>query len=223
MPTNASAKTRSPEQKQRRKLLWISREADRCAANEKRFRARYDELKIEMARHGQIIGPIADLDRYDDPVRRFEVLKARVERWEALWSITLRKRETRGKIMIGGAILAELADLDPADPADASLFARLVDLLDRRVLRVRDRQMIRQMLDGAARDSTPLPLRPGGPLDEDMKTALKVIGEGFTFFEDPAVVRFPGVEPPPAEDGETFADTLDGEDFEGDQGDAAAV
>jgi hypothetical protein len=191
LATKARTKPRSPEQKKRRRELWVSREDDRRAAAERQFRARYDELKADMARHGQIIGPIADLEKYDDPVRRFEILKARVQRWEALWSISLRKLETRGKIIIGGALLAEVTDLDTSDHTEAALLSRLVDLLDRRVLRVRDRLVIRQLLDGASKASTPLPLRAGGPLDEDMETALKAIGESFAAFDNPAVIRMP--------------------------------
>jgi hypothetical protein len=94
---------RSAAQKQRRLELKVIR-AD------ERYRARYQALKAEMAASGHAIGTIRDLDEMfaNDPRRRYEVLKARVDRWDALWSITKRKRETRAEIVLGGAVLAEL-------------------------------------------------------------------------------------------------------------------
>ena len=104
------------------------------------------------------------------------MLKARVERLEAFWAINQRKRETRGKIIIGGALLAEAADFEVGD-RDA-LLERLVDILDRRVDRVRDRLTVRELLGNA-----PLPLRPGGDLDEDAETALAAAGEVLPDFD----------------------------------------
>jgi hypothetical protein len=132
-----------------------------------------------MARVGMKIGGVSDLDAMDDPQRRFDVLKARVERWEAQWSIAFRKRDTRAKIIIGGAVLAELASIVADDPAPSpSLSSIITALLDRRVLTVRDRLAIRELLgDGA------LALRPGGDVGEDLQTALKKAGETLRLFD----------------------------------------
>jgi hypothetical protein len=182
-----TSKPRTEAQKLRRKELWVAREADRREAAEVRSLARYEELKLEMARHGQTIGTLADALAIADPMRRSEVIKARVERWDALWSITLRKRDTRGKIVLGGAILAELAFLEGADEADREFRRRLVDLLDRRVLRIRDRLLVRDLVTPSSTGETALPLRPGGSLSEGLEDALKAIGEGFTAFDADAL------------------------------------
>ena len=192
-PSRPKATTpRTEAQKQRRKDLWVAREADRQQAAEARCLARYEELKLEMARHGQIIGSLADVLVIEDPTRRFEIVKARVERWDALWSITLRKRDIRGKIVLGAALLAETAFLDPDNPDDVEFRRKLVDLLDRRVLRVRDRLLVRDLLSGATMTPPPLPLRPGGRLDEGLATALAAVGEGFESFESDALAMSVG-------------------------------
>jgi hypothetical protein len=183
----AESKPRSEQQKQRRKELWLAREADRRTAAQTLFLARYEELKLEMARHGQTIGTLADALKIEDLAHRFEVIKARVERWDALWSITLRKRDTRGKIILGGAILAELAFLDPAQEEDREFRRRLIDVLDQRVLRIRDRLLVRDLLTAATRVETPLPLRPGGELSENLHDALAAIGETYASFDDEAL------------------------------------
>ena len=192
-PSRPKATTpRTEAQKQRRKELWVAREADRQLAAEARCLARYEELKLEMARYGQIIGSLADVLVIEDPTRRFEIVKARVERWDALWSITLRKRDTRGKIVLGAALLAETAFLDLDNPDDAAFRRRLVDLLDRRVLRVRDRLLVRDLLSGPTMTPTALPLRPGGQLDEVLATALAAMGEGLESFESDALAMSVG-------------------------------
>jgi hypothetical protein len=178
-----ASKPRTDAQKQRRRELWLAREADRRTAAGARCLARYEELKLEMARHGQIIGTLADAEAIEDPAHRFEVIKARVERWDALWSITLRKRDTRAKIILGGAVLAEIAYLRDDDPADREFRRRLVGLLDRRVLRIRDRLLIRDLLTATVTGESPLPLRPGGAPGETLEQALAAIGEGFTSFD----------------------------------------
>jgi hypothetical protein len=176
-------KPRTDAQKLRRKELWVARRVDRQAAAASRCLIRYEELKAEMARHGQVIGSLADALAIEDPARRADVVKARVERWDALWSQTLRKRDLRGKIVLGGALLAELAAQEGHEEQDAEFRRRLVELLDRRVLRVRDRLLIRDLLIGATGAETPLPLRPGGDLGETLAEALAAVGEGFAAFD----------------------------------------
>lgn len=170
----------------------MAREADRQAAAETRYLARYDELKLEMARHGQVIGGLADALAIEDPDHRFEVVKARVERWDAQWNIALRKRDTRGKIVLGGALLAELSSLDLADEADRDFHGRLVDLLDRQVLRVRDRLLLRDLITGATNAETPLPLRSRGALGEALADALAAVGESFASFDREALAMSVG-------------------------------
>ena len=182
-----ASKPRTEAQKLRRKELWVAREGDRQTTAVTRCLARYEELKAEMARHGQIIGPLADALAIEDPGRRADVVRARVERWDALWSLTLRKRDLRGKIILGGAILAELAVLDLHDETDREFRRRLVELLDQRVLRIRDRLLLRDLLSVATSEETALPLRPGGDLNEALAEALAAIGEGFTSFDAEAI------------------------------------
>lgn len=175
---------RTDAQKQRRKELWAAREADRKAgrrlSEEDALTLRLEELEAALRDQGHVgihnRRHVTPLDEIEDDVQRFAVLKARVERLEALWAINQRKRETRGKIIIGGALLAEAADFDVED-RDA-LLERLVDILDRRVERVRDRLTVRELLGNA-----PLPLRPGGDLDEDAETALAAAGEVLPDFD----------------------------------------
>jgi hypothetical protein len=116
------------------------------------------------------------LEDIEDDVRRFHVLKARVERLEALWSINQRKRETRGKIIIGGAVLAEAGE--GLMLGDSALLAQLVDILDRRVDRVRDRLTVRELLG-----NVPLSLRPGGDKAESLDDALRIAGEVLPNFD----------------------------------------
>ena len=145
---------------------------------------RYEELKAAMRRVGLRIGPISDIARkLDDPMARFEMLAARVERWDALWSITLRKRETRGKIIIGGAVLARVADLVESDQTDRDFLAAIVALLDERVPRVRDRLVVRELLNATDTGEVALPLRPGGALEETLEQALATLGESLSAFE----------------------------------------
>jgi len=175
---------RTEAQKQRRKELWAAREADRKTgrrlSEEDALTLRLEELEAALRDQGHVgihnRRHVTPLDEIEDDVQRFAVLKARVERLEALWAINQRKRETRGKIIIGGALLAEAADFD-VDDRDA-LLERLVDILDRRVDRVRDRLTVRELLGNA-----PLPLRPGGDLDEDAETALAAAGEVLPDFD----------------------------------------
>jgi hypothetical protein len=98
-------------------------------------------------------GHVTPLAKITDETRRLEVWRARVERLEALLDSTERKRETRAKIVLGATLLAE-AQGDPQDP----LMARVMEILDRRVDRPRDRLAIAEML------GLPLaPVRGGAP------------------------------------------------------------
>ena len=175
---------RTEAQKARRKALWAARDADRRLgrrlSEEDALTHRLAELEAALRDHGQLgvhnRRHVRPLDDIDDDAQRFAVLKARVERLEALWAINQRKRETRGKIIIGGALLAEVADLVVEDRDD--LLERLVDILDRRVDRVRDRLTVRELLG-----DPPLPLRPGGNPDEDAQSALAAAGEDLPDFD----------------------------------------
>jgi len=171
-------KPRTELQKQRRKDLWLARSEDRKTRRngetEADLRARLQALEKALRDHGHD-GVHArrhsrPLEEITDDAERFSILKARVERLEALWSIDRRKRETRGKIIIGGALLAEL--IDAAASGDPSLLASVLDILDRRVETVRDRLTVRELLGDA-----PLPLRPGGDLKDGLEDALKAAGE----------------------------------------------
>jgi hypothetical protein len=174
---------RTEAQKQRRRDLWAAREADRNLgkrlSEEDALKLRLEELEAALRDQGQAgihsKRHTTPLEAIEDDEKRFAVLKARVERLEAFWAINQRKRETRGKIIIGGALLAELADFDVADRDQ--LLARLVDILDQRVDRVRDRLTVRELLGNA-----PLPLRRGGDLDEDVQHAIHAAGEDLPDF-----------------------------------------
>lgn len=167
---------RTEAQKSRRRALWEARAEERSGRRrldlEADLQARYEALETALREGGQDgvhkrrhIRPLEDIR---DEAERFAVLKARVERLEALWSVSRRKRETRGKIIIGGALLAELIDAVAA--GDRELLAVTLDILDRRVASARDRLTVRDLLGDA-----PLPLRPGGdpsdPLDQALATA----------------------------------------------------
>ena len=147
----------------------VNNQVDRLAELETALREAGQE-GVHKQRH---VTPLEDIE---DDAKRFHVLKARVERLEALWSINKRRRETRGKIIIGGALLAEAGDARFA--GDDELLARLVDILDRRVERVRDRLTVRELLG-----NVPLPLRPGGDLDEDAESALQAAGDRLPDFD----------------------------------------
>ena len=154
MPGRPTHRPRTEAQKQRRKALWEAR-AEASAKPVRRRRdaeRRPDRAPAWMSAGGRPSGPgpgrdralachsTRPLDEITDDAERFSVLKARVERLEALWSIDRRKRETRGKIILGGALLAELIDaglLQAAigEPAGRRSLHR--DILDRH--RVRDR------------------------------------------------------------------------------------
>jgi hypothetical protein len=175
---------RTEAQKQRRRQLWEARANDRALvarlSEEDALKVRLDELETALRDAGAVgihnRRHTVPLDDIADDGQRFHVLKARVERLEALWSINRRKRETRGKIIIGGALLAEAAD--GIAQGDSELLQRLVDIIDRRVELVRDRLTVRELLG-----DVPLPLRPGGEVEEGVEEALAAAGEGLPRFD----------------------------------------
>ena len=165
---------RSEAQKQRRREVWEARTEERGRSRDARLEVdltdRLHALEAALRDHGRdgVHGRrhSRPLDAIADDAERLSVLKARVERLEALWAIDRRKRETRGKIILGGALLAEL--IDAAAVGEGGLLTTLLDVLDRRVEAVRDRLTIRELLGDA-----PLPLRPGGDRHDDLEHALK--------------------------------------------------
>lgn len=177
-------RVRSEAQKQRRRDLWEARAQDRQRTSrlseEDALKVRLDELESALRDVGRsgvhTRRNTIPLEQIEDDEQRFHVLKARVERLEALWSINQRKRETRGKIIIGGALLAEAAD-EMID-GESELLRRLVDIIDRRVERVRDRLTVRELLG-----NVPLPLRPGGDAAEGAEDAFAAAGEDLPDFD----------------------------------------
>lgn len=83
-----------------------------------------------------------ELDPIDKIERRLAVNEAREKRLEALAAKGLRRRATRSRIVLGGAILAELRD----NPDDAAFLNRIVSILDDRVSRGQDRDDLREIL-----------------------------------------------------------------------------
>ena len=175
---------RSEAHKQRRRDLWDARAQDReltaRLSEEHALKVRLDELEsalLDVGRGGvHSRRNTVPLEQITDDDQRFHVLKARVERLEALWSINQRKRETRGKIIIGGALLAEAAD--QMTEGESELLQRLVDIIDRRVERVRDRLTVRELLGNVR-----LALRQGGEVEEGVEAALAATGEDLPDFD----------------------------------------
>jgi hypothetical protein len=172
---------RTDAQKKRRREQWEARVEDRKARTqidlEADLRARYDALEAALRDRGEVgvhrrRHSIA-LDDITDDARRLSVLKARVERLESLWQINRRKRETRGKIIIGGALLAELIEATAA--GDTSFLAALLDVLDRRVELARDRLTVRELLGDA-----PLPVSFGLKASDEAQD-----GPAAVFQDDP--------------------------------------
>ncbi|MBN9318726.1 MAG: hypothetical protein J0I28_03440 [Caulobacterales bacterium] len=170
---------RTEAQKARRKDLWVARAETRkvrqTVDEEARLTARLAELETALRDQGRsgVHGRrhTRPLDEITDDAERFGVLKARVERLEALWAIDRRRRETRGKIIIGGALLAEVIEAVAA--GETETLTSLLDVLNRRVETPKDRLTVRDLLGGA-----PLPLRPGGDLDDGLdEAAAKALRE----------------------------------------------
>lgn len=175
---------RTEAQKQRRQALWTARADERKArqtlSEEDRLQARLAELETALRDHGRSgvhsRRHTRALDEIADDAQRFTILKARVERLETLWAIDRRKRETRGKIIIGGALLAEV--IEALASGDHEALESLLDVIDRRVDAPRDRLTVRDLLGGA-----PLPLRPGGDLHEELEECLRAAAKSAPDFD----------------------------------------
>lgn len=130
-PPTRPRRRETEEQKNRR----LMRLAVQLAEREHRARTEIASATGALPRNRH--GSVTRLETIEDPERRMEVLKARVERLEALVSRLNRKRETRAKIVMGGALFAEARDL-----GDPTLLDQFRDILDRRVERPQDRLAI---------------------------------------------------------------------------------
>ena len=175
---------RSPAQQQRRQELWQARAHDRALVSriseEAALKLRLDELETALLDDGgrgvHNRRSTVPLDQIEDEDRRFHVLKARVERLEALWTIDRRKRETRGKIIIGGALLAEAGEA--LGLGDGELLARLLDIVDRRIERARDRLTVRELLG-----QVDLPLRHASVAQPRAGESLTTLAEALPDFD----------------------------------------
>jgi hypothetical protein len=125
-------RSRETEEQKTRRLSRLS-----VQLAEREHRARREIASVTGALPRSRHGSVTPLDAIEDPERRLEVLKARVERLEALLTKLNRKRETRAKIVMGAALYAEARDL-----GDEALLDRFRDILDRRVERPQDRLAI---------------------------------------------------------------------------------
>jgi hypothetical protein len=192
---------RTDAQKAQRQALIAARAQDRSVLARERetaeLQARFAELDTVLRDGGRsgIHGRrnSRPLESITDDAERLAVLKARVERLEALWTVQRRKRETRGKIVLGEAILAELAAAK--ERQGSGLSKAVLDVLDRRVETIRDRMTLRDLLGGA-----PLPLRRGGALDEDTDAAIKALGASEPAFDLSTGAGLEEDEPEPFDD-----------------------
>lgn len=170
------AKSRRPAETDQARARRLRNLAVRLADREHRAEVALAALNGALPRTRAHVTP---LDAIEDEAQRLQVWKARVERLEALLDTTERKRETRAKIVLGGALLAEATESQEA----AALMARVLEILDRRVARPRDRLALVETLGLAIE---PLPRRPAGTLpDFDALAKARLAREA------------PGVEPAP--------------------------
>ncbi|WP_454718755.1 hypothetical protein [Caulobacter segnis] len=154
--TPPAARVRRPAETEAARARRLRNLAVRLADREHRAKTALAALNGALPRSR---GHVTPLDEIDDEVRRLQVWKARVERLEALLDATERKRETRAKIVLGGALLAEATESEEA----AGLMARVLDILDRRVARPRDRLALVETLGLAIE---PLPNRAAATLPD---------------------------------------------------------
>jgi hypothetical protein len=134
-PIGSEPKRRQDRETEDQRKRRLARLAVQLAERERRARQDIAALTGALPRNRH--GSVTPLAKIEDPERRLEVLKARVERLEAVLSKLNRKRETRAKIVMGAALFAEARDL-----GDDALLARFRDILDRRVERPQDRLAI---------------------------------------------------------------------------------
>ena len=175
---------RTEAQKLRRQQLWEAKADERNARltvdAEADLRERLIGLETALRDTGRVgihggrhSLPIEEIE---DDIRRLGVLKARVERLENLWAVNLRKREVRGKIIIGGAILAELRHAFGAGVTEP--VKTILAVLDRRVNSVRDRLTVKELL-GDAR----LSLQPVGTILETLSRQSQELIESAPDFD----------------------------------------
>lgn len=139
--TTGSAMSSSPRRKPESDAARKRRlHAQEVALADREHRAR-EALSAISGAVPRSRGQVTPLARIEDDERRLQVWRARVERLEALLDQTERKRETRAKIVLGTTLLAAAQDA-PDDP----LLARMLSILDERVLRPRDRMAIAETL-----------------------------------------------------------------------------
>lgn len=151
-----AARSRRPAETDQARARRLRNLAVRLADREHRAETALAALNGALPR-GR--GHVTPLDEIEDDDRRLLVWKARVERLEALLDTTERKRETRAKIVLGGALLAEATDSQEA----ADLMSRVLDIIDRRVARPRDRLALVETLGLAIE---PLPNRASETLPD---------------------------------------------------------
>jgi hypothetical protein len=147
-PRARPGKNETPEQRARR----LAALAVTLAEREHRAASALAAATGALPRNRSHVLP---LEAIEDETRRLEVWQARVERLEALLDRTERRREARAKIVLGASLLAEARDGDRDD-----LLKTLVEVLDRRVLRPRDRQALAETL------GLPLQALPARPVPE---------------------------------------------------------
>jgi len=169
-------RSRKPETAEQRDTR-LRNLAVQLADREHRAAAR---LAAQTGQRPRARGHVTPLDAIEDEERRLAVQKARVERLEALLAQTERKRETRAKILLGATLLAEAQR-----GGDGPLLAAMIDILDRRLERPRDRLAVAEMLG--------LPITP-----LKRETSAPALPDFDAMAEQRLQVR-PGVDPKPSD------------------------
>ena len=117
-----------------------------------------------------------DLRPIEELERELQSKDARDRRERALSSNRMRRKQTRARIVLGGAILAEIRDI-----GDPDFIRKIIALLDERVTRERDRETLGNMI-GALVPELPIEHFPasGGLPDFDPFHAAAVAGGAAT-------------------------------------------